>query len=276
MKVALIIATIHRKAELECLLASLLGQTYREFMVILADQNPVGFLVPLLAKFKKKLNIKHLYVPANGVSNARNAGIEAMPDDAQLIAFPDDDCFYEPDTLEQAVNYLRTYSECSGILGQWQVPGASYFAFSPQKINRYSAFRRGETYTFFFRLTPAVKALHYDPLIGPGTGLPWGCGEDTDYLLRFMEVAEYAVFRVADVHVRHPASNVDCAYEKIYAYAAGRMYLLRKHDYPLWFQIFTVVYPLLRMPLDGRKKFKYRWNMFWGRLVSFWQKNRNN
>lgn len=50
------------------------------------------------------------------------------------------------------------------------------------------------------------------------------------------------------------------------SYAAGRMFLLKKHAFPLWFRCANVLYPLCMLPLDalrkGRKAARYRWRMF--------------
>lgn len=114
--------------------------------------------------------------------------------------------------------------------------------------------------------------LRFDPRLGPGTGLPYGCGEDTDYLLEAHKRAP--VWRCPSIRVFHPSPDTHVPSDaKIASYAAGRMYLLKKHAFPLWFRCANVLYPLCILPLDalrkGRKAARYRWRMFVERLRHF-------
>ncbi len=111
---------------------------------------------------------------------------------------------------------------------------------------------------------------NFDETLGPGTGLPWGCGEDTDYLLR-VNAAGFSVARCNAIRVYHPKPDMadPTLIPKMHAYGLGRMYLLRKHCFPMWFRLANVVYPLLRLPLDlprhGWGAARYRAAMFLGR-----------
>ncbi len=100
--------------------------------------------------------------------------------------------------------------------------------------------------------------------------MPWGCGEDTDYLLRVL-AAGFSVARCNAIRVHHPAPDMadPALLTKMYAYGMGRMYLLRKHRFPIWFRMANVIYPLLRLPLElprhGWGAARYRVAMFLGR-----------
>lgn len=148
------------------------------------------------------------------------------------------------------------------------MPTGGHPSVSHDALNRFSAFRGSETYLLFFRRAVVDEVGGFDPTLGPGTGLPFGCGEDTDYLLRAIACG-FRVARAAGVHVHHPAVDIaspDVA-AKAYAYGVGRARLLRKHRLPAWFIACNVAYPLARLPLEGPKAFAYRWNMFRGRLA---------
>lgn len=105
----LLIATLGRKGELEQLLISLEGQTYRNFHIYLADQNPPGFLDGMLARHSG-LPLTRIILPSRGVSTARNALLPMAQ--GELIAFPDDDCWYAPDTLANVVDAFRKHPQC--------------------------------------------------------------------------------------------------------------------------------------------------------------------
>lgn len=112
----LLIATFERKGELDRLLTSLEKQTYKNFHIWLADQNPPGFLDDMLASHSD-LPLTRIMLPSRGVSAARNS-LLAMAQ-GELIAFPDDDCWYAPDTLANVVDAFRKHPQCGVLLGVW-------------------------------------------------------------------------------------------------------------------------------------------------------------
>jgi len=187
MKVSLAIATIGRIKELNRLLDSLRRQTHTDFEVLIADQNPLGFLDDILNTFACDLHIQRVCIEPQGVSNARNALFKLLAGD--LVAFPDDDCWYAPDTLETVAKFFQQHESAQSAVGIWlhdesALPNPDIYNFSTHVVNYRELFRRGETYVQFFR-KGAVKAIGmFDPILGPGTGLPYGlpqrlakCGE---------------------------------------------------------------------------------------------------
>src|ERR1039457_7675625 len=101
--ISLIVATVNRVNELERLLDSLDSQTYKDFEIIVVDQNPDDRLVSIFQRHQS-LSIHHLR-SARGLSRARNVG---LPDaKGEIIGFPDDDCWYPQQLLahiKQAFN----------------------------------------------------------------------------------------------------------------------------------------------------------------------------
>ena len=91
MKFSLILATLNRTGEVDYLLKTLDRQTYRNFELIVVDQNADDRLVPLLAPYQANFPILHLQ-SAKGLSRARNVALEHVSGD--IVAFPDDDCAY--------------------------------------------------------------------------------------------------------------------------------------------------------------------------------------
>jgi len=77
--ISLIVATVNRVAEFDRLLCSLEEQSYRDFEVILVDQNPDDRLVPVLRRHAR-LATQHLR-SERGLSRARNAGLRAAKGD---------------------------------------------------------------------------------------------------------------------------------------------------------------------------------------------------
>ena len=216
------------------------------------------------------LPLTRIMLPSRGVSVARNALLTMAQ--GELIAFPDDDCWYAPDTLANVVDAFRKHSQCGVLLGVWTPRENMPPPCSKEgPVGRISLFRQGETYVQFFR-RDSIAGIFFDPVLGPGTGLPYGCGEDTDFLL--YAHARTTVCRCPGIRVFHPSPlDTPPNKDKIQSYASGRIFLLRKHKFPLWFQIATVFFPLCMMPVDGLRRgwrgVVYRWTMFWARLRAF-------
>ena len=103
MRVSLVVATINRIKPLRRLLKSLETQRHRDFTVFLADQNSSGYLDEVLSEFAH-LPIAVTRMLPRGVSAARNSVLTQA--DGDIIAFPDDDCLYQPDTLSQVVEFF--------------------------------------------------------------------------------------------------------------------------------------------------------------------------
>ena len=266
---SLLIATVRRRTELEKLLFTLRQQQYQHIQIIIADQNPPSFLEDLHAQFSD-LPLQIIPVPDKGVSQARNAIIPLA--EGSYIAFPDDDCWYATDTLAQVVEAFQRHPEAGAVMGKSiDASPVSPSCGKDAPVSQIGTFKNGETYLQFFR-AEVVKDLRFDPRLGPGTGLPYGCGEDTDYLLEAHKRAP--VWRCPSIRVFHPSPDTHVPSDaKIASYAAGRMFLLKKHAFPLWFRCANVLYPLCMLPLDalrkGRKAARYRWRMFVERLRHF-------
>lgn len=266
----LLVATIGRANELDRLLTSLETQTCKNFRILLADQNPPDYLDDMLASHSS-LPITRIMLPPQGVSVARNALLEQAR--ADIIIFPDDDCWYAPDTLERVCETFAAYPSCGALLGVWTSSPSVYASgVAEGVVSRAGLFQLAGTCVQFYR-REAVIGIRFDPQLGPGTGLPYGCGEDTDYLL--YAHARTEVRRYAKIRVFHPSPKENQpSSQKVASYAAGRMYLLKKHGFSWLFILFNVLYPLCVAPLDalrhGKAQGIYRLRMFIWRLRNWW------
>ena len=155
------------------------------------------------------------------------------------------------------------------MLGVWS-PSPDIHAHGVPEgvVGRPGLFLLAGTCVQFFR-REAVDGIRFDPLLGPGTGLPYGCGEDTDFLLNVH--ARTIVRRYRKIRVFHPSPKDTLPLaQKVASYAAGRMYLLKKHQFSRLFVFFNVLYPLCLVPIDalryGKAHAMYRWRMFRERL----------
>jgi glycosyltransferase involved in cell wall biosynthesis len=273
MRFSLLMATVGRTEELHSFLASLREQTYRNFELLIVDQNPDDRLRPVLEEYEAEFPILHLRTDLRGLSRARNLGLELV--NGELLAFPDDDCRYPPKLLATVAQTFAGRRELDGLTGrsvdEWGETSSGRFALAPGPVDRLNVWGRGISYTIFVR-TESVRGLRFDEELGAGAGTTWGSGEETDYLLRLLERGGRIHYDPALVVV-HPSfvPPYDAgARRKAYAYGCGMGYLLSRHGYPWQVKGMRLVRPLGGALLSAASlrvaKAGYHWSIFRGRL----------
>src|SRR5918995_1318439 len=252
MRFSLILATVDRVSEVERFLRSLDSQTYHNFELIVVDQNKDERLLPFLATYRERFPLLHLSSEP-GSSRARNAGLPHITGD--VVAFPDDDCWYPPELFEQLTRFFFDHPELDGYTGRMtdehNRSGVAKFDEEPGPLAPTNAWRRVATFTLFLRRSVIEAVGEFDETLGPRSVTPWGGGEDIDYALRAIK-AGFRIYYRPDIRVFHPSLPRPPEYDywnladRSYRYSAGIGRVWRKHDYPIWF----VAYYLLR-PIGG-------------------------
>ena len=75
VRVSLVVSTVNRTVELTRLMDSLLGQEFKDFEVLVVDQNCDDRLVPVLELYQSQLKISRITTPGrHGISSGRNDG----------------------------------------------------------------------------------------------------------------------------------------------------------------------------------------------------------
>ena len=105
MKVSLVMPTINVTTELELFLKSLRTQTYKDFELIVVDQNEGNEAFEIVKDYEEEFKIKYAKSDEKGLSLNRNRGLVLM--EGEIVGFPDDDCEYQPDTLEKVVAFFE-------------------------------------------------------------------------------------------------------------------------------------------------------------------------
>lgn len=111
MKFSLIMGTLGRTAEVGRFLASLQRQDHSEFELIIVDQNPDDRLGSLIADYSRYFSIVWLDSP-KGLSRARNIGLAQITGD--VVAFPDDDCWYPDGLLSYVASRFERDAQLDG------------------------------------------------------------------------------------------------------------------------------------------------------------------
>jgi glycosyltransferase involved in cell wall biosynthesis len=276
-KVSLLVATRGRTTELKRLLQSLVVQTYRNFEVIIVDQNQDDRTVPIVQEFSGRLPLQHVRSATHGHAAANNVALRMCSGD--LITFPDDDCWYPSDLLCRIVSMFRDHPEWDGITGR--ETANSLVLTSPRfddhsgKISLDNIWRRHISFSMFFR-APSLSGLCFDERLGVGAGTIWGAGEETEFLLQFMKRGNFVQYDPTIV-IYHPdfgqGPYTMAAIAKARRYGMGMGRLLRIHRFPADLTIRYFVRPLLggayTLLRCKPRKAVYHWSIFLGRVTGW-------
>jgi glycosyltransferase involved in cell wall biosynthesis len=237
MKFSLILATVGRTAQPACFLAALDRQIYRDFELIVVDQNPDDRLGPILEPYAGKLEVRRLR-SAPGISRARNVGLAAAS--GQVVGFPDDDCWYRAELLEDLNAVFAARAELAVVCGRMVNPAGLPWRRMPSRsasLNRYNLFRRTTSAAIFIRRAMCESVGPFDETFGLGAGTPWTGSEEQDYLIRALKLGAGAEY-CTDIAIHHkePLAATDPA-TLAREYSASRAFgrVLRKNHYPRWF-----------------------------------------
>ena len=232
---SLIVATKGRSAPFRDLFGSLEAQTFRDFEVIVVDQNADGRLgspdregwgFPLL----------HLRTPhESGASRGRNAGFARA--NGSIILFPDDDCWYDAGFLADA---MRRMTELGADVLSGRAADAAgrdingRYMQARTTITRDNVWTAGIEWVIFFKrevfeTLGRVRSRHRDR----GRRRRGQSCEAQDIMLRALETGLHCVFdpavygHHAELDIRSPAML-----RKGRAYARGFGYVLRQASLP--------------------------------------------
>ncbi len=231
--ISLIVATVNRVPELDRLLSSLDGQTFKDFEVIVVDQNRDDRLVPLLARHPG-LAIRHIRSEL-GLSRARNAGLRAAKGD--MVAIPDDDCWYPKQLLEHVTDWFALHPEF-GIFNVVKRsaenrPVGPRWPATARSCTRADVWQCAISSAIFMRKSVCDAVGDFNEEIGVGAASKFQSGEETDYVLRALELG-FQMWYEPSLTVHHPpVDSVERLRRASYRFALGAGYVLRAHRYPL-------------------------------------------
>lgn len=242
MKISLIVSTINRVEPLYKLLDSLLEQTYKNFEVIIIDQNVDEKVENIFYEYKNaKLNIIYTR-SATGLSKGRNIGLGIATGD--IIAFPDDDCWYFPTTLEKVVDIFNSDNKIFGVTGrcidEFGVESVAKFPKLETTINKINVFSCAVSVTLFVK----KNNIFFNERLGAGSGTIYGSGEESDYVLRIIETGkrmQYSPYLI----IGHPNVMSTPTCQRALSYGYGMGYLLRNHHYPPFIVLSWFIKPLV-------------------------------
>ena len=231
---SLVVATRGRATPFQALFESLEAQTYKDFEVVVVDQN-VDSRVGTPDAEGWSFSIRHLHTPTeSGASRARNSGLAAAR--GACVLFPDDDCWYPPDFLAHALE-RKAALKADVLAGRAADPTTGRdingrFEQVVTQIDRANVWTTGIEWVVLFDRAVLDSVGGYDVGIGVGATTPWQSCEAQDIVLRALDKNFVCVFDPS-VYGHHAELDIrDAAMlRKGRAYARGLGHVLRVHKY---------------------------------------------
>jgi glycosyltransferase involved in cell wall biosynthesis len=241
----LIVPTVGRSPELARFLETLEAQSLASFrLIVVVDENADDTLDPVLASHADRISLLRVE-SKRGLSRARNAGLRQV--EADVVSFPDDDCWYPPDLLERVADVLERNPTWDGVAGRTldESSRSSVLRWKkePGLVTRENVWQTAVTVTLFYRRALVDRVGFFDETLSPGAGTKWGSGDETDYVLRALE-AGLTVGYDPSIVVYHESPNppfTAAAAKRAYSYGMGNSKVLRMHGYSVWFAAYRVL-----------------------------------
>lgn len=236
----------NRRKELARFLKSLNAQAgidFRQIQLVFVDQ---GNNRDVFDALNPQINFVYVKGEICSLSKARNVGLEYVT--GEYIGFPDDDCWYEPDTLCKVMHYLKR-GDFQGVTGKGTNEKGELTSNFPKTAACLTTTKRCSaiSYTLFFRYK---SGENFDESIGVGSPYNIGAGEETDYLLNLMQKYNYKVYYDPDISIHHPTNAIydwGQIKKKTYSYARGGGYLMQKHTFPFIYKFMQFFRPFAGM-----------------------------
>lgn len=234
-RVSLVMATLGRVQEIEDFVRSLASQTYKDYELIIVDQNPDDRLIPVVNHARDLgIPLVHLRQSEPNQCLARNAGVAQAQ--GSIVAFPDDDCWYEADVLEKVLSRMNEPDAPDCVVIRWieQDPvGGKPHSLSNQLWRRFKEVQ-ASCITLFFKRDLLLDMQGFDAALGLHSW--YGGGEETDLMFRVMANNKHVVY-LPDALVHHPFNRLinrpflkDFAQSRRRARGTGALYAKHRLD----------------------------------------------
>ncbi|GAB6558560.1 glycosyltransferase family 2 protein [Bacillus mobilis] len=185
MKFSLIVPTLGRKGELIQLLDSICRNNYKNYEVIIVDQNQNDLIDDVVSEYKCLMSIRHEKVDFRGAAQARNHGVKFST--GEIINFPDDDSELSIDTLEKVVNKFKNEDEIEIVFGRTvdkETGKSSVVKFLEEStyVTERNLYFTSVECTMFILKEVFNKVGGFDSTLGVGSF--YGSEEGADFVLR--------------------------------------------------------------------------------------------
>ena len=196
-----IIATINRTDELRRLFKTFVLNECQFLEVIVVDQNCNNLIDHLIEEFSGSFEIVHIKLKEPNQSAARNLG--ATRAKYPILCFPDDDCWFEKNTITNILGYFGNNPNTDLLILNWsQNPLKSSISMylSKKIICSFKAPIGYNTYSLVYKKDTFLKLGGFKKSIGLGKYI--GGGEDSELIFR-TSLKGYEIFHDHTLIVNH-------------------------------------------------------------------------
>ncbi len=227
--ISIIISTLNKPwSILSNTLESIISSDFRDFEIILIDQNRNSNIKSALEENYKFKQITYLQSSDIGLSRGRNLGIKHAQ--GSWLLFFDDDAILFGNTLSKITDILtenrnNLFIYCGRVF--IQDTGKPYL--------KKSAVMGKEISLINFDSVCSIALLFHKKIFDEiglfdeafGAGADYGAGEESDIILRALKKG-YTIKKLDDFDVYHPLSDIEnLSKRKLYGIGTGALY--RKH-----------------------------------------------
>ena len=248
MKISLITSTLNRPRQITELLASLEQQSRAPDQIIIVDQSDDVLTQQAVESFQDRLPLLYLRDQRKGLSRGRNLGLQYLAGD--VVAFPDDDCVYAPDTVAIVMSEFEALPGLDIFTGMSispsGAPSQGRWGKVPHTIDKFNIWISQTSYTTFYRSKIVKDVGGFDESLGVGSGTKWGAGEETEMMLRALAKGAFGRYDPS-LKVTHPeplAIFDSAALRRGQLYNRGFGRVLNLGKYPSWFVAYMAARPL--------------------------------
>ena len=244
MTISLIQTSQNRRKELYRFVNSLNQQIdidFKEIQLIFVDQENNSDMFDEL-----NTNIQFDYIQTShcSLSHARNIALSFVK--GKYVAFPDDDCWYDRDTLKKILDCLKNYKD--GIA----IPAQNEDNIFINKFGKKAAYLTKYLQYGVLSISIYVKYfedIKFDENLGVGSPYGLDSGEETDYITRLISEKHLKIRYLPNIVIRHPSELIapitDATIKKTYRYGKGYGYILKKNQYSKFYYWYKLLRPFL-------------------------------
>lgn len=242
---SIICATFGKESKINKLCHSLSKQKYKNFELIICDQNNHNFNKDVIKKFHN-INIKFLKTKI-GLSNSRNIGIKNSI--GNYLIFLDDDIELNNNYLKK-INTAYQNTKCEILCYKVQsknkknllnYPSADCCIETTQQI-----FNNISSVSFVIKNN---NKLLFDKKLGLGSNNIYQSGEETDFILRAVKLFKYKILFLKSIHISHIdiKNSFFKLIKKNFLYGCGWSYVVKKHKLNIFFTFKNLIKILLNI-----------------------------
>jgi len=177
-----------------------------------------------------------------GLSKSRNKGLEYVTGD--IVGFPDDDCFYNKDTLKKIVTSYKK-RDVDGLIIRAKNSVEEGRELHKNEKSRHvtekDIFKLVHSISLFLSYEVVRSVGKFDENLGLGTKTIFTGQEDRDYPLRALKNG-FDLYFDYNIIVYHPWDDKELEKDKkfitrAYGGACAEMYVLNKHNFSFLFKL---------------------------------------